>query len=168
MTTHPQAPRGIDPRGPRFSAGLTAGLLLVVVALGLSRPVGADLAARVSEPAFLLFALLVLVFGWTAFAGVQRHPFGWLFRTLVRPRISPPADLEDPAPPTFAQGVGFAITLAGAVLHLAGVPFGLVAAAAAAFVAAFLNAVFGYCLGCQIYLLLVRLGLLKPGGAAVA
>jgi hypothetical protein len=56
--------------------------------------------------------------------------------------------------------VGLVITLAGLALHLAGVPFALVIAASAAFVAAFLNSVFGYCLGCQIYLLLVRGGVL--------
>ena len=163
-----RTPTGIDPRGPRFSAGITAVLLLVTVGLGLSRPLGSDLAARASELAFILFSVLVLVFAWGAFAGVQKHPFGVLYRTLVRPRLAAPSDLEDPVPPTFAQGVGFAITLVGAVLHLAGVPYALVIAASAAFIAAFLNAVFGYCLGCQIYLLLVRAGVLKRRGAAAA
>ena len=46
----------------------------------------------------------------------------------------------------------------GLVLHLVGVPWALPIAAAAAFVAAFLNAVFGFCLGCQLYLLLQRAG----------
>ena len=69
-------------------------------------------------------------------------------------------------PPTFAQGVGFAITLAGLVLHLLGVDGALVVAASAAFIAAFLNSVFGYCLGCQIYVLLVRAGILGRKGAA--
>ena len=54
----------------------------------------------------------------------------------------------------------FVITLIGVVLHLVGVPYALVIAASAAFVAAFLNSVFAYCLGCQIYLLLVRAGIL--------
>ena len=45
---------------------------------------------------------------------------------------------------------------------------GLVVAAAAAFIAAFLNSVFAYCLGCQIYLLLVRAGILGRKGAATA
>ena len=91
-----------------------------------------------------------------------------MFRTIIRPRLKPPADLEDPTPPTFAQGVGFVITLTGAVLHLVGVPYALVVAAAFAFVAAFLNAVFAYCLGCQLYLLLVRAGILGRKGAAAA
>jgi len=160
--------KGIDPRSPRFGAGITAVLLLVVILLGLITPAGATLAARATEPAFLLFALITALFAWGAFAGVQRHPYGALYRALIRPRLAAPTDLEDPIPPTFAQGVGFVITLIGLVLHLVGVPYGLVIAASAAFVAAFLNSVFGYCLGCQIYLLLVRAGILGRKGAATA
>ena len=59
----------------------------------------------------------------------------------------------------FAQGVGLFVTGVGLVLHLAGVPWALPIAAALAFVAAFLNAAFGLCLGCQLYLLLQRGGL---------
>jgi hypothetical protein len=150
---------GIDPRGPRFSAGITAVLLLVTIGLALS---GATVAA------IILFAALTALFAWGAFAGVARHPYGLLYKKLVRPRLAPPTELEDPVPPTFAQGVGFAITLVGLVLQLAGVPYALVVAASAAFIAAFLNSVFGYCLGCQIYLLLVRAGILGRKGAPVA
>lgn len=152
--------QGIDPRGPRFSAGITAILLLVVIGLGLS---GFALASTI------LFAAITLLFAWGAFAGVQRHPYGAIYRALVRPRLKPPTELEDPVPPTFAQGVGFVITLVGLVLGLAGVPYAIVIAAAAAFVAAFLNSVFGYCLGCQLYLLLVRARVLgRARGAAAA
>lgn len=156
---------GIDPRGPRVGAGITAVLLLVVIGLALVGGTPASLADRLVQPAFLLLAALTLVFAWGAFAGIQRHPYGVLFARLIRPRLAAPAELEDPAPPTFAQGVGFAVGAVGLVLHLVGVPLGLVAATAAAFVAAFLNSVFGYCLGCQIYLLLVRAGLVKRGAA---
>lgn len=159
---------GIDPRSPRFGAAITAVLLLVVVALGLLTPLGTTWGARAVEPGFILFALISALFVWGAFAGIRRHPYGALFRKVVRPRLAPPIDLEDPTPPTFAQGVGFVITLAGLALHLAGVPYALVIAAAAAFVAAFLNSVFAYCLGCQIYLLLVRAGILGRKGAAAA
>ena len=160
--------KGIDPRGPRFSAGITAVLLLVVIALDLSVPAGTTIADRATQPATVLFAVIVALFAWGAFAGVQRHPYGAIFRALVRPRLAPPTELEDPTPPTFAQGVGLVITLIGLVLHLVGVPYALVIAAGAAFVAAFLNSVFAYCLGCQIYLLLVRLGVLGRKGAATA
>ncbi len=162
---------GIDPRGPRFGAGITGVLLLVVIALGFAGAAtpGATLAERASQPAFILFAVITAIFAWGAFAGVQRHPYGLFFKKVVRPRLKPPTELEDPTPPTFAQGVGLFVTVIGVVLHLSGVPFGLVIAAAAAFIAAFLNSVFGYCLGCQIYLLLVRAGILgRRKGAATA
>lgn len=167
ITKHPSteqaessAKKGVDPRGPRFVAGVTAALLLVVIGFGLATPLGSSLAERAAEPGFILFAILVLLFAWGAFAGITRGPWSILFRTLIRPRLKPPTQFEDPAPPTFAQGVGFVITLAGAVLHLAGVPWALIVSASLAFVAAFLNSVFAYCLGCQIYLLLARAGVL--------
>jgi Domain of unknown function (DUF4395) len=143
---------GIDPRGPRFGAAITAVLLLIVIGLALS---GATAAAS------LVFLAITLVFAWGAFAGIQKHPYGLLFKKVVRPRLAAPSELEDPTPPTFAQGVGFAITAVGLLLHIAGVPFALVIAASAAFVAAFLNSVFAYCLGCQIYLLLARAGVVR-------
>lgn len=156
-------PASIDPRGARFTASITAALLLLVVALGLVGGVASTLAA---QPAFLLLAALAAIFVWSATLGVARNPWSLLFRRLIRPRLAPPRELEDAAPPTFAQGVGAVVTLIGVVLHLAGVPYGLVAAASAAFVAAFLNAAFEYCLGCQIYLLLVRAGVIRRAAAA--
>lgn len=140
-------PAGIDPRGPRFGAAITSVLLLVTAALSFA---GAALAA------WILLAVLAALFAWGAFAGIRRHPYGILFAKLVRPRLAPPAELEDPRPPSFAQGVGFAVTIAGVLLGAVGVPFAVPVAASLAFVAAFLNAVFGLCLGCQLYLLLVR------------
>jgi hypothetical protein len=153
---------GIDPRGPRFGAGITAVLLLVDIGLVLAWPAALPetLGARAAQPALILLAAISLLFAWGAFAGIRRHPYGLLFRALVRPRLAPPSHLEDPVPPTFSQGVGFVITLLGVVLHLVGVPYALLIAAVFAFFAAFLNSVFDYCLGCQIYLLLVRAGIL--------
>ena len=148
----------LDPRGPRFGASLSAVLLLVVVFLSLT---------EASTAALVLLAAITALFAWGALAGAGRHPYGVLFKKFVRPRLAPPTELEDAAPPTFAQGVGLAVTLVGLILGLAGVPGAVGVAAAAAFVAAFLNAVFDYCLGCQIYLLLVRVGVLNRGGRTV-
>jgi hypothetical protein len=157
--TWSQTPRGIDPRGPRFSAGITAVLFLVVIALALL-----DFAAA----ALILALYNAAVFLWGSVAGVQRHPYGLLFKHLVRPRLKPPVELEDPTPPTFAQGVGLFVTVVGIALFFVVGPIALVVAGAAAFVAAFLNSVFAYCLGCQIYLLLARAGILGRKGAAAA
>jgi len=144
--SHPE-PRGIDPRGPRFTASATALLLLITVVLAVA---GADVAA------WILLAAISLLFAWSAVAGIRRNPFSVVFRSLIQPRLGPPAELEDPRPPTFAQAVGFAVTIAGVILGALGVTTAVPIAAAAAFIAAFLNAAFGYCLGCQLYLLLVR------------
>lgn len=151
MTTTPS--KGIDPRGPRFGATITAVLLLVTIFLSLT---GAEQAATI------LLTLIVLLFAWGALAGIQRHPYGKIFAAFIRPRLAPPTELEDPRPPTFAQLVGLIVTGVGLVLGLLGVPSAVPIAAAAAFVAAFLNAAFGYCLGCQIYLLLVRGRIIRP------
>ncbi|MDY7527169.1 MULTISPECIES: DUF4395 domain-containing protein [unclassified Cryobacterium] len=159
-TPSPAAPprrAPVDPRGPRFSAAITAVLLLVVIFLSLT---GASVAALV------LLAAIAALFAWGAFAGVGRHPYGLLFKRFVRPRLAPPAELEDAAPPTFAQGVGLFVTVIGVVLGLFGLAPAVGIAAGFAFIAAFLNSVFDYCLGCQLYLLLVRARILSRSPAA--
>jgi hypothetical protein len=140
---------GIDPRGPRFTAAITAALLLAVVVLGVAGGVAA-------VAAWALLTVLSAVFAWGAVAGVKRHPFGLLFQRFVRPRLAPPPELEDARPPTFAQAVGFAVTIAGVILGALGLASAVPIAAGLAFLAAFLNAAFGVCLGCQLYVLLVR------------
>ncbi len=154
MSSRPEQSQrpGIDPRGPRFGAGITAILLLVDIYLGLT---------GLGTAALVLLTVIALVFAWGAFAGVQRHPYGAIFKRLVRPRLTAPRELEDPVPPTFAQGVGLVITGVGVILGLAGLPAAVVITAILAFVAAFLNSVFGYCLGCQFYLLLVRARIIR-------
>ncbi|MCU1673160.1 MAG: hypothetical protein JWN77_1273, partial [Frankiales bacterium] len=81
---------------------------------------------------------------------------GLVFRRWVRPRLGPPTHVEDPRPPRFAQRVGLAITGAGVLLAGAGLPLAVTVAASLALAAAFLNAAFGFCLGCEIYLLFRR------------
>jgi hypothetical protein len=161
------ATAGIDPRGPRFGAAITAVLLLVAVWLGIglaSAPI--DLEA----PGYLLLVIISAIFLWGFLGGVQNHPYGLFFRKFIRPRLKAPEYVESPAGPTFAQGVGFVVTIVGVLLYLAGVAIALPIAAATAFIAAFLNAAFGYCLGCEIYLLFARrgitFGLEKRGDAA--
>ncbi|MGN7859735.1 DUF4395 domain-containing protein [Microbacterium sp. 22303] len=146
------APAGIDPRGPRFAAWITSALLLIATLVGLTSP-------PFNLPAFLLTLVIAALFLWGVLSP-RTQPWGVLFRTLVRPRLAPPFALEDPRPPRFAQGVGLFVVTVGLILHLLGVPWALPIATAMAFVAAFLNAAFGLCLGCQLYLLLQRAGIL--------
>lgn len=135
---------GIDPRGPRFGAALTAVLLVVAVLLG-------------PGAGTVVMALVVGSFALGAVRGAQGTWQGWLFRTLVRPRLRPPAELEDPEPPRFAQLVGLVITGVGLLLTLLGATWALAVFGVLALAAAALNAVAGFCLGCEIYLLLTRL-----------
>ncbi|HWI30662.1 MAG TPA: DUF4395 domain-containing protein [Microbacterium sp.] len=163
-------PAGIDPRGPRFAASVTSVLLLMAVLLSLTgtgTSTTSTFAERALDPGFLLLVVIALLFLW-AVVSPRTHPYAVFFRRVIRPRLAPPTELEDPRPPRFAQGVGLLVTALGLVLHLAGVPWALPIAAALAFVAAFLNAAFGFCLGCQIYLLLQRAGVIgreRPSSA---
>ncbi|WP_374955335.1 DUF4395 domain-containing protein [Rathayibacter sp. AY2B3] len=159
-TTGATPPSGtVDPRGPRVAAGITAALLLTAVGLGLAAPARADLDGRLSQPGFLLLLALAALFAWSAARGVGSGPWAVLFRRVVRPHLTPPREWEDARPPRFAQLIGLVVTGAGVLLHVAGVPGSVPVAAAVAFLAAFLNAVFGLCLGCELYLVLARAGL---------
>ncbi|MEU8132004.1 DUF4395 domain-containing protein [Streptodolium elevatio] len=127
---------GLDPRGPRFAAAVTSVVLAVVLVTGSG----------------LLLVAQAVVFAVAVLAGPGASPYGWIYRALVAPRLAPPTEREDPRPVRFAQGVGLVFAVVGAVGYLAGLTaLGIVAAAFALF-AAFLNAVFGLCLGCEMYL----------------
>ena len=141
----PRPAGGIDPRSPQLAAALTAVVLAAVLLLA-PHPAGVA-----------LLGVQTVLFAIGAVAGVQRTPHAWLFRTLVRPRLGPPAELEDPAPPRFAQGVGLAFSVVGLVALLAGATVVGQVAVGFALAAALLNAVFAFCLGCELYLLLARL-----------
>jgi len=147
------APNGIDPRGPRFGAAITSVLLLITVFLGLD--------SATEAAGFALLAVIDALFLVGATLGNSRHPYGWLFKKLVRPRLDAPNELEDPRPPQFAQTVGFLVASLGLVTSAFGFEYGVALFAGFAFVAAFLNAAFAYCLGCQIWLGLRRLGLIR-------
>jgi len=131
----------VDPRGPRFGAALTSAVLAAVLLTGNG----------------WLLAAQAVVFAIGAFAGLRWAPYGVLFRALVRPRLSPPAELENEAPPRFAQAVGLLFAAVGAVGYLTGVTALGVVATSFALAAAFLNAAFDFCLGCEVHLRVVRL-----------
>ena len=131
----------IDPRGQRFNATLSAVVLAAVLITGSG----------------WLLAAQALVFGIAAVLGLSYSPYGLIYRTLVRPRLGPPRELEDAAAPRFAQGVGLVVSVIGVIGYAAGLtPLGI-AGAALALVAAFLNAAFGLCLGCEMYVLIHRI-----------
>ena len=136
----------IDPRGPRFGAVITVVVLAAVLVTGSA----------------WLLAAQAIVFAVGALAGLRYAPYGVLYRRLLRPRLGPPAHTEAEAPPRFAQGVGMVIAAAGVICYAAGVPVAGLAFTALALVAAFLNAAFDLCLGCQVYLFIQRNQRVRP------
>jgi hypothetical protein len=130
----------VDVRGPRFGAWITS----VVLAVALLTDSGA------------LVAVQAAVFAVGAFAGLRYAPYGALFRVLVALRLGPVREREPEAPPRFAQFVGLVFAVVGALGYLLSAPLVGAIATGLALVAALLNAATGFCLGCEMYLLLRR------------
>jgi len=130
----------IDARGPRFSASITT--LVLAIAL-------------VTQNKWVIVAQgLVFLIGATR--GPQFTPYGLLFKNLIKPRLKKEAPTEEVRPPRFAQAVGFGFALVGAIGAFTGATTVFTVAVGFALAAAFLNAAFNYCLGCEMYLLIVR------------
>ena len=134
----------IDPRGYRFGA-------LVTLAIALSA-----LLFGASNIGLVFMAVLTAMFIPGATVGPQVTVQSFVFRTLIRPRIGPPTETESFRPPRFAQQMGLTMAAAALVLGLAGADLGYFVFAALVTVASFLNGVFGFCAGCEIYLAFKR------------
>jgi len=141
QTSNNSAPVTIDARGPRFTATIT----LVVLAIALL------------TQSIYVISFQLLVFGIAAFIGLKKSPYGIIYRKLVQPRLRGPVPLEDQRPPRFAQLVGFLFALVAVIGMLSDANAVFTIATSFALVAAFLNSAFGFCLGCQMYLILVRI-----------
>jgi hypothetical protein len=137
----------VDPRGLRFAATITAIVLAVVL---------------LTSDAIVL-TVQTAVFAIGAFGGMRRAPYGLLFRYTLAKRLGPPAEREPEAPLRFAQAVGVVFAGIGVVGFAVGLSWLGLVATALAFIAAFLNAAFGYCLGCEMYLLSRRLLTTRKG-----
>ena len=130
----------IDARGPRFGATITT--LVLAIAL-------------VTQNKWVIVAQgLVFLIG--AVKGPQFTPYGLIFKNVIKPRLSGVAPTEDVRPPKFAQAVGFVFALIASIAAFAGADLVFTIAVGAALAAAILNAAFNYCLGCEMYLLIVR------------
>ena len=137
---------GVDVRGPRFAAWVTTVVLQIVLIVAAFSPPAAAVVLGVQAVIFLIGAV----------GGPRRHPYGRLFATLVAPRLGPVRERE-PAPPLkFAQLVGFVFAICGVAGFAAGALAVGVVATSFALAAAFLNAAFGICLGCELYPLVAR------------
>jgi hypothetical protein len=139
-------PDQVDVRGPRFTAWVTTAVIVATLVV----------SAYSSAVAAVLLGLQAVVFAVGAIGGPRRHPYGRLFARFVAPRLGPVTRREPVPPLKFAQLVGFVFAAVGAVSFATGlVTLGLVVTAFA-LVAAFLNAAFAICLGCQLYPLVAR------------
>jgi len=130
----------IDARGPRWSALITTFVLAI---------------ALITSSVWLI-AFQSVIFAIGALRGPQFTPYALIFKKLIVPRLKSPATLEDVRPPQFSQGVGLAFTLVAIIGSATGATGVFTVAVGFALAAAFLNAAFNFCLGCQMYLLILR------------
>jgi hypothetical protein len=135
----------IDARGPRWSAAITT----VVLATAL-----------VTSNVWVI-AFQAIVFAIGALRGPQFTPYALIFKSLIKPRLKSTATFEDVRPPKFAQAVGLGFALIAVIASVVGAGGVFTVAVAFALAAAFLNAAFNFCLGCQMYLLILRLRVAK-------
>jgi len=136
----------VDVRGPRFAAWVTTVVIVATLVVSAFSEAGAA----------VVLGLQAVVFAVGAWRGPRQHPYGLIFQRLVAPRVGPVTEKE-PAPPLkFAQLVGFVFAVVGVIGFATGVPLLGMIATGFALVAAFLNAAFGICLGCQLYPLVAR------------
>jgi hypothetical protein len=148
MSTSTSAPpEQVDVRGPRFAAWVTTVVIIAVLLVSALSHVGAA----------VILGVQAVVFAIGAWRGPRQHPYGLIFRAVVAPRLGPVTEKEPVPPLKFAQLVGFVFAVVGVVGFAAGIPLLGLIATGFALVAAFLNAAFGICLGCQIYPLVARI-----------
>ena len=131
----------IDARGPRFGAVITTAVLATALATS-------NLWVIVAQ---------AIVFAIGAFRGPQFTPYALIFKKIVKPRLRSAIITEDVRPPQFAQSVGLIFALVAIAGSISGISGLFVVALSFALAAAFLNAAFNFCLGCEMYLLLLRI-----------
>ncbi|MFE7796517.1 DUF4395 domain-containing protein [Nocardia sp. NPDC057440] len=146
----------VDVRGPRFAAWITTAVLVVVLIA----------AALSTVAAAVLIAIQAVVFAVGAATGPRRSPYGRIYAALVAPRVGPPTEIEPVAPLRFAQLLGLVFSAVSLLGFLAGASVVGAVFAGFALFAAFLNAAFGICLGCQIYPLVARFRRTIPAPAS--
>jgi hypothetical protein len=135
-------PNPVNEKAARVVAGVVCALAVLTLATGW----------------YWLLAVLAYGFVARALTGPTLSPLGRVASELIAPRLGPPHDVAGP-PKRFAQAMGAAMTTAGAVLALG---FGSNGAAdvllVMVIIAAGLESVFAFCVGCKVFGLLMRAG----------
>ena len=131
-----------------------------------------EVSARLVATGVVLQCVAILVSGWTVLViilawgfvarvatGPTLSPLGTLVTRVVRPRLAW-ATRDTPGPPKrFAQGIGATLSVGALVATVLGADSLAMALVAAILVAASLEAFVGFCLGCWMFRLLMRIGL---------
>ncbi len=133
-----------------------------------------EVSARVVAGGVVLLSLAAIVSGWAPLTAVIAYgfvarvltgptlsPLGQLATRVVTPRLHVPARLVPGPPKRFAQAMGVVFSVSAAILAIgfhdrlaAGLVLGCLV------VAATLESVFALCLGCKVFALLMRAGII--------
>lgn len=132
-----------------------------------------DVAARTVATGVVVMGLLVAGLGWgwvlvpltygfvaRVLAGPRISPLGQIAVRVVAPRLPQYEKLVPGPPKRFAQAIGVTFTVTASALWLAGAPGAARIVIAMLVVAASLEAALGFCLGCRIFALLMRAGII--------
>ena len=138
--TQVKTERLIDARGPRYTAAITTVVLSVALVTESNLIIGFQFAVFLSAVLF----------------GLRRSLYGFIYRNLIQPRLLGPVPSENEAAPRFAQLIGALFAATALLGGLTGNTTVFLIATSFALGAAFLNAAFGFCLGCQFYVILFR------------
>ena len=131
-----------------------------------------EVSARLVATGVVLQCVAILVTGWTVLlvllawgfvarvaTGPTLSPLGTLVTRVVRPRLAW-ATRDTPGPPKrFAQGIGATLSVGALAATVLGAGSLAKALVVAILVAASLEAFVGFCLGCWMFRVLMRIGL---------
>ncbi|MCC6183464.1 MAG: DUF4395 domain-containing protein [Microthrixaceae bacterium] len=130
-----------------------------------------EVAARTVAAGVVLMAVTFVVTGWgwllvplaygfiaRVLTGPTLSPLGRIATQVVAPRLAEHERLVPGPPKRFAQGIGVVFTVGASTLWLAGASGAARIVIAMLAGAAFLEAAFGFCLGCRIFAGLIKAG----------
>lgn len=106
-----------------------------------------------------LIALLAAGFLARVLTGPTLSPLGQLATRVIAPRLGPARPVPGP-PKRFAQGIGLLVTAAATLLLAVGQPVATQVLLGLMIVAAGLESILAYCIGCQVFAALMRLGVI--------
>jgi len=137
-------PNPVNEKAARIVAGVVLTTVLVILASGW------------------YWLLIPLTYGFWArvLTGPTLSPLGYLAQRKIAPRFGPPKYVAGP-PKRFAQGMGAAMSTLALILALVAGENAADVVLVAFVVAAGLESIFGYCLGCKVFGLLMRAGLVS-------